>query len=375
MRWHWHRSSLFLALLLALFLAVLLAMAGCSHVRYYAQATHGQLSLLAAAQPVEVWLAQPDLEPRLRQRLEAAGRIRRFAVTELALPQNGSYQSYVDIARPFVLWNVVATDEFSFVPRSWCFPVAGCVSYRGYYSESAAKAYADQLRASGADVQVSGVPAYSTLGWFNDPLISSFIYYPESELARLMFHELAHQVLYLPGDTRFNEAFASAVEEAGLQRWLAQNGLDAMRSAHQAAAMRKKQFLALLLNTRTELEALYADPQQDVPQKRRAKGQIFEQMRASYQQLKQGWGGYAGYDRWFAAPLSNAHWVAVANYEQYVPAFRALLAGYGAPGPASLPQFYAAARELSRLPQPEREQALLRLASAAKAGPESDSDQ
>lgn len=343
---------------------------GCSQIGYYAQAVHGQTSLLWHARPVEAWLQDPAIDPKLRTRLQQAAAIREFAVRELGLPQNGSYQTYVDIHRPYVLWNVVATDEFSFKPHAWCFPVAGCVNYRGYYSEQAAQDFARELRQQGHDVQVSGVPAYSTLGWFNDPLISSFIHYPESELARLMFHELSHQVLYVPGDTRFNESFASVVEEAGLQRWLAQRGDPRLSEAWDRAKTRRKEFLALLWDTRHKLAVTYAS-NATTEVKRQQKAAVFASLQEQYRQLKQQWGGYAGYDRWFAEPLSNAHWVSLANYEEFVPGFRALLAQQvGAPQGGSpqggFPQFYAAARALGELPQLEREQALRKLSGSAK---------
>ena len=198
--------------------AAALLLVSCSSINYYRQAAQGQLSLLSDARPIEEWLADQNTDAKLRMRLATARQIRAFAVQELALPDNNSYKNYAALSRPFVLWNVVATPELSLRPLQWCFPVAGCVSYRGYYSKEDANDYAAGLRAQGNDVQVGGVPAYSTLGWFSDPLVSTFIYYPDAELARLLFHELAHQVVYVQGDSQFNESFASAVEEAGVQR-------------------------------------------------------------------------------------------------------------------------------------------------------------
>ena len=192
-------------------------LASCSTLNYYSQAAQGQLELLADARPIDDWLADPATNTSLRHRLEAARQIRRFAVQQMGLPDNDSYKNYAALKRQYVLWNVVATPELSLKPLQWCFPVAGCVNYRGYYSKEDAQAYAQELRAGGHDVQVGGVPAYSTLGWFNDPLISTFINYPDAELARLIFHELAHQVVYVAGDSQFNESFASAVEEAGVE--------------------------------------------------------------------------------------------------------------------------------------------------------------
>ena len=323
---------------------------GCASLGYYSQAAHGQFSLLSAARPIDQWLADPATDARLKDQLTKAQAMRRFAVRELALPDNRSYTSYADVQRPFVLWNVVATPALSLQPRQWCFPVAGCVRYRGYYSKEVAQAYAAELRAEGNDVQVSGVPAYSTLGWFNDPLISTFIHYPDGELARLVFHELAHQVVYAAGDSEFNEAFATAVEEAGVQRWLAVQGDDAMRSKYAAFERRKSDFHALLLKHRQLLEINYASNVGDAD-KYRHKAQIFQSLQDDYQALKISWGGYAGYDRWFAEPLSNAHLAAVATYQDLVPGFRALLAHE-----KNFDRFYAAVAALSRLDKAERQQ-------------------
>ena len=332
-------------------------LASCSTVNYYAQAAHGQLSLLSDARPIDDWLADTGTDARLKSRLEKARAIRRFAVAELGLPDNQSYKNYAALKRPFVMWNVVATPELSLKPVQWCFPIAGCVSYRGYYNKDDAQAYARELRAEGDDVQVGGVPAYSTLGWFNDPLISTFINYPDAELARLIFHELAHQMVYVTGDSQFNESFATAVEEAGVERWLSSHGDDSMRAAYLSYSGRKRDFIALLLGARHALEANYASGA-GVDTQRARKVAIFEQLKADYLTLKQSWGGYAGYDRWFAEPLSNAHLAAVATYSDYVPAFRALLAREG-----GFPRFYAAARSLAALDTPARRAALTHLAA------------
>ncbi|HZX25990.1 MAG TPA: aminopeptidase [Telluria sp.] len=334
-------------------------LASCSTLNYYAQAAHGQLSLLAEARPVDDWLSDQHTDARLRTRLQKARAIRAYAVAQLALPDNKSYKNYAALQRPFVLWNVVATPELSLKPMEWCFPIAGCVAYRGYYSKDDAQAYAGELRAEGMDVQVGGVPAYSTLGWFNDPLVSTFINYPDAELARLIFHELAHQVVYISGDSQFNESFATAVEEAGVQQWLdAQNDVR-LREAYSRYAARKQDFLELLLATRKELEALYKSDA-DAAAKRSGKARIFEQLKARYKVIKQTqWEGYAGYDRFFAEPLSNAHLASIATYHDYVPAFRALLAREG-----SYPRFYAAVRALADLDKPERDRRLKQAAVA-----------
>jgi len=327
-------------------------LASCSGLNYYAQAAQGQLSLLSDARPIEDWINDNGTDTRLRTRLATARQIRSFAVGELGLPDNNSYKNYAALSRPYVLWNVVATPELSLKPMQWCFPVAGCVNYRGYYSKDAAVEYAKELRAEGKDVQVGGVPAYSTLGWFNDPLISTFIHYPDAELARLIFHELSHQVVYVAGDSQFNESFASAVEEAGVERWLNGFGNDTMRQNYIKYAARKKEFLQLLLKYRRALEDNYAS-EAPVPEKRATKARLFQQLKDEYLVLKESWGGFAGYDRFFAEPLSNAHLASIATYNDFVPAFRALLAREG-----SFSKFYAAARQLAELSKQERHRRL-----------------
>jgi predicted aminopeptidase len=325
-----------------------------SQIGYYQQAVQGQYALWSDARPVDDWLADPALDPVLKTRLQQAQKIRRFAVSELGLPDNGSYQRYAALGRPFVVWNVVATPELSLEPVRWCFPIAGCVSYRGYYRQEQAQAYASVLRSEGNDVRVGGVPAYSTLGWFDDPLLSTFIHYPEGELARLVFHELAHQVLYVAGDTPFNEAFATAVEEAGVARWLELHGDAAMQDDYRRHASRREDFIALLEKHRHALAATYAQQISDRC-KRRRKAAILAVLQDNYQTLKLGWGGYAGYDRWFSAPLTNAHLASVAAYHDLLPGFRALLAEQ-----ATLPRFYQAVRLLARQPKLERTRSLQR---------------
>lgn len=351
--------SVVVATTLSVALAAALLAGGCAQLGYYAQAAQGQFALLAEARPIDDWLAEPTLDPRLHTKLTQARLIRRFAARELGLPDNHSYTSYADLKRPFVLWNVVATGELSMEQRKWCFPVAGCVSYRGYYHQADARQYAGMLRAEGLDVQVAGVPAYSTLGWFNDPVLSSFIHYPDGELARLIFHELAHQVVYVKDDTQFNESFATAVEEIGVERWLATQGDPAQRRTFNVFEGRKRDFLQLLLKHRQALEANYARSVGDA-EKRHRKIEIFHQLQDDYQMLKAGWGGYAGYDRWFAEPLSNAHLAAVATYHDFVPGFRTLYA-HG----KSFPDFYAAVQHLANTDVDQRH---AELAALGKSG-------
>jgi predicted aminopeptidase len=333
-------------------------LSSCSTLNYYTQAASGQLALLSDARPIDEWLADPTTTAGLRHRLETARQIRRFAIEHMALPNNGSYTTYAALSRPYVVWNVVATPELSLKPLQWCFPVAGCVNYRGYYNKSDALAYARKLRAQGHDVDVGGVTAYSTLGWFSDPLISTFIHYPDAELARLIIHELAHQVVYVAGDSQFNESFASAVEEAGVERWLERFGNPAMLDGYNRYKARKRDFLGLLLKYRRALEQTYAS-QISKNDKRAAKVRLFAELKDEYQLLKVTWGGYAGYDRFFAEPLSNAHLASVATYNDFVPAFRVLLRRE-----KNFSSFYRAVTRIAKLKKDDRHRVLKSLAAS-----------
>lgn len=353
-----------------LVVAAALALAGCSAVDYYWQGFAGQVGVLAGARPVdEVLATTPDA--KLAQRLQLAREVRKYASRELGLPDNASYTRYTDLGRPFVVWNVFAAPPLALEPREWCFPVAGCVSYRGYFSEADARAEAARLAARGDDVHVGGVPAYSTLGWFDDPLLSSFVRYPDTALARLVFHELAHQVVYVRDDTMFNESFAATVEEAGVERWIASRAGSPEHPrlvAEQARAERLQAlFRRLVRDARVELKAVYAA---DLPEADRLarKTEIFGRMRAAYEAAKAGDAGLAGYDRWFAGHEgrgpNNASLAAVALYDDRVPGFRALLVETN----GDLPAFYARVRELARLPKAERDARLDALASRHAAG-------
>ncbi len=344
------------------------ALGGCaSHSEgpgYYWQSVVGHLDVVRRARPVEALLADPSTDPALRARLERAREIRAFASRELGLPANGSYTSYSDVGRPFVLWNVFATPELSLRLERWCFPVAGCVAYRGYYDRDAAERFAQGLRARGLEAHVGGVPAYSTLGWFDDPLLSTFIQYPEGELARLIFHELAHQLLYVTGDTPFNESFATAVEEAGVERWLAARADPALERAYREGAMRRREFVALLRRHKDRLNEVFEGPGDD-DAKRAGKRRVLESLQDEYRQLKAAWGGFAGYDRFFAQPPSNPQLAAVGAYNDLLPAFRTLLAQES----GDLKRFYARVRELAALDKPARDERLRALGGTLPAAP------
>jgi len=344
-----------LSLAAAAVLALAVGAAGCSTMEYYAQSIHGHLSVLEAARPIPEVIADPQSPEPLKQRLERAQQIRRYASDELALPDNRSYTRYADLKRPYVVWNVFAAPELSLQLKQWCYPVIGCAGYRGYFDKDAAERAADELRASGYEVHVSGVPAYSTLGWFPDPLLNTFIGGTEGQLAGLVFHELAHQVVYVGGDTTFNESFATAVEREGVRRWLDAHGTEASRAAYAEFAQRRAEFLQLLLKYRRLLEDNYASDADDDARRAR-KQQLFTELAQEYERLKASWGGFAGYDRFFGQKLTNAHLAAVGAYNDLVPAFDALLAQSG-----GFPDFYAEVRRIAALPKGERDGALQRL--------------
>lgn len=333
-------------------------LAGCTTVGYYNQAAQGHLALMAAARPIDEWVADPATPEALRERLLRAQQIRRFAAESLGLPDNRSYTAYADLQRPAAVWNVFATPELSLELKTWCYPVLGCAGYRGYFERADAEAMATELQAGGYDVNVAAVPAYSTLGWFSDPLLNTFIHAPDVELARLIFHELSHQVVYARDDTAFNESFATAVEREGVRRWLDAHGDERQRAAWAAYSQRREDFLGLLLAQRRRLDAIFRSDA-TAEEKRAAKAAVFDDLQHRYRQLRdERWGGFAGYDRFFERRLSSAHLAAVGAYNDWVPAFDALLAESG----GDLPAFYARVRQLGALDMPARTAELRRLA-------------
>jgi predicted aminopeptidase len=334
----------------AAILVVVAGVAGCSTIGYYAQSIGGHLAMMRSARPIPEVVADPSTPDPLRKRLLRAQEIRAFASKELGLPQNASYTEYADLHRPYVVWNVFATPELSLELKQWCYPVVGCAGYRGYFDREAAEQLAARLRAEGYDVNVSGVPAYSTLGWLPDPLLNTFIGGSEGQLASMIFHELAHQVVFVGGDTTFNESFATSVERAGVERWLAVQGDPALRLSYAEFAARRQQFVDLLLKYRERLEALYKSDAAE-SSKRSGKSALFAELKAEYSVLKASWGGFAGYDRFFAQDLTNAHLASVGAYNAMVPAFDALLARDG----GDFRAFYADVRKLAKLSKDERE--------------------
>ncbi|CAB1400082.1 PUTATIVE ZINC PROTEASE PROTEIN [Pseudomonas fluorescens] len=330
---------------------LLLLLNGCASVSYYGQLASGQLQLLHAREPIQKVINDPSRDATLRAHLAQSQKARAFASEYLHLPDNQSYRLYADIGRPFVVWNVFATEEFSLKPQNHCFPIAGCVAYRGYYSQSAARGEAAIQRLNGMDVSIGGVEAYSTLGWFNDPIINTMMGWGDERLATLIFHELAHQRFYVKDDTEFNESFATFVEQEGTRQWRAFRGLP----ADDASRLKQRdQFIELILDTRSRLEKLYAQPL-SAEQMRERKAAEFERLRREYRVMRDGqWAGDKRYDAWVNAPLNNARLLPFGLYDQWVPAFAQLFRQVG----GDWLRFYAEVEKLGRLPIAERKVAL-----------------
>ena len=342
----------------ALAAATLCLSTGCSSVGYYAQSVGGHLSLLHAAKPVPEWLADAQTDPALKEKLALSQRIRDYAVSELKLPDNASYRRYADLQRSAAVWNVVAAPELSLGLLNSCFAVVGCVSYRGFFARDEADAFAKEWRDQGFEVTVYGVPAYSTLGrlpgdWMADPLLNTFITYPEGELARLIFHELSHQVAYANDDTMFNESFATAVERIGGARWLAAHGSAQARAEYERFDGRRQDFRALTHKYRQLLATLYASKLPDAD-KRTEKAALMARLRAEYEDLKtQRWGGFSGYDGWIAR-ANNASFGVLAAYNELVPQFERLFEREG----REFERFYTEVQRLAALPKDQRRAAL-----------------
>ncbi len=336
---------------LTLLLCALL-LTGCNgsfSPRYYFQAAGGQLELLRLARPVDELRADPATSQALRDRLALADEIRTWASSEMSLQDDGSYRRYADLGRPFVVWNVFAAEPLSIRPKQSCFPIAGCVGYRGFFSEADARAHAAALSREGLDVHISGVPAYSTLGWFDDPLLNTFIHYPETELVRLIVHELAHRIAYVRDDTEFNESFASAVEEEGVKRWLTRPGKEAFRAAFERSQRLRSEFSALVLKYRDALDTLYRSDLAD-ELKRARKAEVIKALDTEYRTLRDGhWEGFRGYDRWFAQDINNATLASIGLYASAKPAFAQLM-----DNSRDLPSVWETMRQLARLSRDER---------------------
>ncbi len=346
------RFPTFLQTLILVILCVAL-LSGCASLDYYGQSIRGQASLLLKAQPINELLADPAIDRQIKAKLHRVLKLRRFASEVLALPDNESYTRYVDLHRSYVVWNVFAAPALSVVPREWCFPVVGCVAYRGYFAEADARTFAASLAGQGLDVFVGGVTAYSTLGWFDDPMLNTIINRPEAELAGLIFHELAHQVVYVSGDSAFNESFATSVELEGARRWFERLGLPQQSRDYRYKKAIEQELIDLIMDYRGRLEVAYRGEATD-KEKLIEKKKLIAELKTDYKKMRKYKKTQSAYDGWFAQDLNNAHIASIGTYHQFVKGFERLLADNG----GELPAFYAAVRKLSKKPAAERHAAL-----------------
>jgi predicted aminopeptidase len=339
--------------LLILVLAV--SVSGCSTLGYYQQAIVGQWQLLAKRRPLAEVMADPQVSPDVKSRLVVAEQLRVFAADTLHLPVADSYSTYVDVDAPYVVWNVFAAPEFSLTMNTFCYPIAGCVSYKGFFSMAPAAALAQKLAADGNDTFYGGVAAYSTLGWFADPLLSTFITRDDTALAALLFHELAHKVVYIPGDTRFNESFATAVERFGLRQWLPMQseGEEQAYSDYLLMSQRRGEVIELIMATRAALALVYAQDLNETD-KRERKQDLIERLRLNYQVLASQWETPGPFRSWMAADINNARLGAVADYNSLVPAFEHWLASLD----GDLSAFFTGVERLSEADKVTRDEYL-----------------
>lgn len=329
---------------------------GCETFTYFAQAAGGQAEIIASSEPIERVIDDPDTAPELRARLELVQALREFAASELAMGEVRGFDSFAALDRKYVVWNVVAAPEFDVEALSWCFPVAGCVRYRGYFDQSAGERFASRLRREGYDTDLYGVAAYSTLGWFRDPVLDTWIMRSESALAALVFHELAHQRLYVAGDTELSESFARVVEREGVRRWFIAAGRETEYRRYLERVRADSEFAGLIESSRRRLVELYAEPVGDAL-KRERKARVFEQLRADYSAISSSWPRDYRFDEWMARPLNNARLAGVANYYRWVDALTRLLDACG----GDLACFYARVAKLAELTAEQRERQLKQL--------------
>lgn len=335
-------------------LGFLLLHSGCSSIAYYAQSVRGQLELMQKSRPMDKILEDPSIAADLRQKLNTALAIRAFSVERLGLPDNKSYLSYADLGRDYVVWNIFATAEFSLAPIQSCFVWLGCLDYRGFFKKAAAEAHADQLKAAGMETYLGGVSAYSTLGWFDDPLLNTMLKWSEARLAAVIFHELTHQKFFIKDDTEFNESLADAIAIIGVRRWFAATGRPRELAAYEARLERETVFFELVLKYRARLEALY---QKALPpeEKRARKKAVYNGMREEYADISRDW-KRDYYRGWFGPGLNNAALASVFSYRKYLSAFLDLYAARG----RSIQRFHAAVARLAACDKAEREAILLR---------------
>lgn len=326
----------------------------CSHALYYGQSIQGHLKIMLNQVEIDKIIQNPETDDEVRRKLKFVVEVKRFATESLGLPDNGSYENYNQLGRDAVVWNVIAAPELSLQPVKWCFLIVGCLPYRGYFNQQSADKFAEKLKADSLDVYVGGVSAYSTLGWFKDPLLSSMINRSDNDLAKLIFHELAHQKFYFRDDTDFNEAFADTVAIIGIQQWLGKQNKNDEFEEFQGENRRENEFVSLILRYQNELTSLY---QSDLKREDKLieKKLTFERMRADYKEIQTSWNGNNDYEDWFEHDLNNAKISTILTYRQLVPAFQALYARMD----SDLQRFYDVVEGYSRCTNDERKQHLI----------------
>jgi predicted aminopeptidase len=329
-------------------LLLTLALPGCGAFSYYSQAIGGHLDLMSRRVSIDQLIAASETPPALKRKLHLVTGARDFASDDLSLPENDSYRSYAELGREYAVWNVFAVPELSLKPVSSCFVWIGCLSYRGFFNVADAEAFANELRAAGHDVFVAGVAAYSTLGWFDDPVLNTMLVWDDNRIVEVIFHELAHQLLYADDDTAFNEGFATAVAQIGAERWDSRD--PQIRKRYLKSDAREKEFYAMLLVYRGKLEGVFSNEETDSV-KREAKSRLYSELLVRYNELKRSWNGYTGYDAWMSTDLNNAKIASVATYHEYVPVFRFILDTVD----GNLERFYAIAKELAAMTPEQRE--------------------
>ena len=329
--------------------AVILSLSACGQLGYYMQAAKGQFQLISKRQPITNLLNSPTTSAPLREQLISANEIRGYALMRLGLEGNKGFSYYTDLGRRYVLWNVVAAPKYSIEPKTWCFPIAGCVAYKGYFNESGAEQERLELIDQDYDVLVYGVTAYSTLGWFSDPLLNTFINYPEIDLASLIFHELTHQILYIQDDSEFNEAFATAVELVLLKDWLQLKGDSESLSTVELERSRHNVISGMVFDYREKLDHAYKKSVNDI-EKAKKKKQLFGEMKSAYSALKKAGQGTRYYDWWFSRELGNADLLTVSTYYRLVPAFTKMIEQH-----ETLSEFFEDAITLSEMKKPLRD--------------------
>lgn len=337
----------FLTLLLALLLS------GCAELQYYGHAVSGQLEVIAKRRPIPDVINDPDTAPEVVAKLNYVERVHDFAINELSLPDSESFRNYSDLERRYVLWNVFATPELSLQTKQWCYPFLGCLGYRSYFDKTYAEAVAMTLQKEGWDVHIAPSPAYSTRGFFSDPVYNPMLRYDDLTLAGILFHEMAHEKIFFKNDSVLNESFAVAVQNEGVKRWLLHENKPDKYADYMAYQKRDRQFVDLLLRYRKKLAIVYKSDQTDM-QKRVKKKLLLAELKKAYFSLRKSWDGYAGFDHWFEKPLNNARLAPVGTYNDFVPAFTALLKQQQ----GMLPAFYDRAAFIAELPASQRRKLL-----------------